>query len=322
MTTAAHELEQHLLGRKTVEKSSLESAILAYLSGTDPDTAAQTAGVSIDHLTRAADRYRAAGLATLAPTAGWAQINVEFTNYADAEDAFRKGLWPTLQSQSWWFVRKTPCWRLRFPSTHGMPDGLRAALEEMAEGGVLRRWDEAIYEPETAAFGGTDGIEAVHGLHRADAAGLFAYLDAAAAPTYDGPGRSVASLMVLSHLMRAAGLEWTEQGDVWARVESHRPPAPITADQAAALATNAREPLAADLTVLIENDPRFVGLSTWATGMQTAGSRLMELHRGGGLQTGLREVLARAVIFCWNRAGFTTEQQAVWAQAARLAIMG
>lgn len=320
MTTAAHELE-HPLGRKPVEKSLLESAILAYLGGGDLDTAARTAALSIDHLGRAADRYRAAGLATLTPTVGWAQVNVEFTNYAEAEGLFREGLWYTMQGQSWWFVRKTPCWRLRYPSTHGVPDGLRAALEEMTQGGWLRRWDETIYEPETATFGGPEGIEAVHELHCADAAGLFAYLDAAAASTYDGPGRSVASLMILSHLMRAAGLEWTEQGDVWACVESQRPPAPITAERVAALAANAREPLAADLAALIENDPRFTGLSTWAAGMQSAGNRLVGLHRDGRLQTGLREILARAVIFCWNRAGFTAEQQAVWARAARLAIL-
>lgn len=305
-----------------VERSVLEDAVLAYLSGTDLGTAARSAGVGRNDLSHAADRYRAAGAATLAVApVDWLQVNIEFTNYVEAENVFRTDLWPTIRAGSWWFVRKTPCWRLRYLPTDGAPDRLRTVLDNMTEDGVLRRWDQAIYEPEIAAFGGTDGIAAVHEFHAADAAGLLAYLDAAVNPGYDGPGRPVVSLMVLSHMMRAAGLEWAEQGDVWARVEAQRPEAPITGELANNLAVKAREPLSVDLESLVRSDPRFSSLSTWAAGLQAAGNRLAEVHLGGGLQIGLRSVLARAVTFCWNRAGFTAEQQAVWAQTARLAIL-
>ncbi|MBL0886903.1 thiopeptide-type bacteriocin biosynthesis protein [Myceligenerans indicum] len=325
MTT--HELTARSMAAAAGDLGSgnLENAVLAHLTGTDAITAARLAGTSAERLARAATRYRTAGRAALAPApSGWAQVNLKFTDYAAAETVFRAGLSPVMQ-EPWWFVRKAPCWRLRYrlpDESAAMPNDLHAALDAMIADGALGQWTQAPYEPETAAFGGREGLAAVHAIHVADAVGLFTYLDAAAADrACDGLGRSVASLMVLSHLMRAAGVEWNEQGDVWARVQAQRPPARATDEQIAKLAAKARTALAADLTHLIADEPRFSGLSTWATGMQNAGEQLAAVVREGRLQAGVRTVLARVVAFCWNRAGFTTDQQAVWARAARLAIL-
>lgn len=313
-------------GSENLGDEVLENAVLAHLTGTDAATAAGPAGMSGKRLARVADRYRTAGRAAIAPAPpGWVQANLTFTDYAAAETIFRDVLWPALQDRPWWFVRKKPCWRLRcrLPNdTPEFPEDLSAALDSLMDAGVLSQWNQSTYEPETAAFGGRHGLAAVHTIHAADASGLFTFLDAVAGSAYDGPDRRVASLMALSHLMRAAGLEWNEQGDVWARVQAQRPPAPVTDQQAVELAAKTRSVLAADLADLIDSEWRFASLSRWATGMQDAGEQLADVVRDGQLQTGIRTVLARAVVFCWNRAGFTTDQQAVWARAARLAILG
>lgn len=305
-----------------IKNETVESAVLAYLAGADVAVAARTAGLSTANLIRIADRYRAAGLSTLdTDPCGWGQIDIEFSDYATAEHTFHQELWPTLRQRQWWFVRKNPHWRLRYLDSDSpkMPDDLRDVLKAMVANGAVRRWREAIYEPETAAFGGSAGLTAVNTIHAADSAGLFSSLDSRDSKA---PGRPVASLMLLAHLMRAAGLEWSEQGDVWARVQAQRPEAPLADRDALELAGKAHRVLSTDLGALMRSDARFASLNAWAAGLHAAGSHLAGLVDDGELQTGLRTVLARTIVFCWNRAGFTTEQQAVWALAARRAILG
>jgi thiopeptide-type bacteriocin biosynthesis protein len=304
------------------KNEAVETAVLTYLAGGGAAVAARTAGMSTAELARVSDRYRAAGLSTLDPDpCGWAQIDVEFSDYAAAEHTFHQELWPALGQQQWWFVRKNPNWRLRYLQLGApeVPDDLRDVLNTMVAKGTLRRWWKAIYEPETAAFGGTAGLTAVNTIHTADSAGLFSSLDAR---DTEALSRPVASLMLLAHLMRAAGLEWSEQGDVWARVQVQRPEAPLTDQDASELAGKAHRVLSTDLGVLMGNDSRFASLNAWAAGLHAAGSHLAGLVDDGRLQTGLRTILARTIVFCWNRAGFTIEQQAVWAMAARRAILG
>lgn len=304
------------------KNEAVEPAVLTYLAGGDVAEAARTAGMSAACLTRAADRYRAAGLSTLDPdSCGWAQIDVEFSDYVAAEHTFHNELWPALRRQQWWFVRKEPRWRLRYlqASAPEMPADLRDVLNTMVANGALRRWRNAIYEPETAAFGGPVGLTGVSAIHAADSAGLFSSLDAR---DTEAPSRPVASLMLLAHLMRAAGLEWSEQGDVWALVQAQRPEATLRDWDASELVGKAHRVLSTDLGALMGNDSRFASLNAWAAGLHAAGSHLAGLVDNGTLQTGLRTILARTIVFCWNRAGFTIEQQAVWATAARRAILG
>ncbi|MEU4385845.1 thiopeptide-type bacteriocin biosynthesis protein [Promicromonospora sp. NPDC023805] len=307
------------------EHETTERAVLTYLFGEDLAVAARAADMSPAHLASIAERYRAAGRSTIdLDPQGWAQVDVEFGDYADAERAFRDELWPTLQTKRWWFVRKNPHWRLRYfdSGPTDFPDDLRSALDSMTARGTLQHWRPAVYEPETAAFGGPAGLQAVNDIHAADSTGLLTFLDARGTNDKIAPRLPVTSLMVLAHLMRSTGLEWEEQGDVWARVMEQRPEAPITDQRVGQLALKARSALTVDLTPLIRDDPSFAALSTWATVMHDAGRRLAAVAADGALQTGLRTVLARTVLFCWNRAGFTTDQQSVWSLAARRAVLG
>lgn len=56
--------------------------------------------------------------------------------------------------------------------------------------------------------------------------------------------------------------------------------------------------------------------------MESGGRALSTAARMCGLQLGLRGILARHILFHWNRMGFTTRQQAVWANAAREPALG
>lgn len=42
----------------------------------------------------------------------------------------------------------------------------------------------------------------------------------------------------------------------------------------------------------------------------------------GDLNLGVRGILARHILFHWNRMGFTTRQQAIWVRAAGETILG
>lgn len=84
----------------------------------------------------------------------------------------------------------------------------------MVEGGQLRRWYPGIDEPETAAFGGDTGVRAAPMLFAADSRHVFPLNNCPEA----SPGRRELSVLLATVMMRAAGLEWYGQGDVWDRV--------------------------------------------------------------------------------------------------------
>lgn len=63
-------------------------------------------------------------------------------------------------------------------------------------------------------------------------------------------------------------------------------------------------------------------LAKWITGLQHSGQAIADAGRTGRLSLGTRAILARHILFHWNRMGFTVQQQAIWARAARQAILG
>jgi hypothetical protein len=103
-------------------------------------------------------------------------------------------------------------------------------FDELTDTGTIERWWPTLYEPETAAFGGPTGMDAVHDLFCADSAGVLQYL------RQDSPGlgRRELSILLLSGLMRAAGLDTFECGDMFDRVARLRsaPPMPIRRESA------------------------------------------------------------------------------------------
>lgn len=113
--------------------------------------------------------------------------------------------------------------------------------------------------------------------------------------------------------MRTAGLDWNEQGDVWAKVAEQRnglqPPipdrqvwAPFTSDVRRLLLGTAR-------TDAIAGD--------WLTAFNEAGRTLRTLRETGGLTRGIRTVIALHIIFHLNRIGIPATTQATLAQARR-----
>lgn len=160
-------------------------------------------------------------------------------------------------------------------------------------------------------------MELTHALFHADSLGVLDYHRGTV------PLRPTeTSLLVVTALLRAAGLEWGEQGDVWARVAASRPTAADLRQARVAHAVPAlRRLLALDIDALIDDGP-LTPLRPWFTDVRTNGQDLGNAARAGRLQLGLRSVLARHVLFHWNRMGLPTARQAATARAAREAVLG
>ncbi|NGM15029.1 thiopeptide-type bacteriocin biosynthesis protein [Verrucosispora sioxanthis] len=207
---------------------------------------------------------------------------------------------------TWWFIRKGP-WRIRYLPTpaHTGP----APLVELLTEGCA--WSGDIYEPEIHTFGGPQAMDTAHTLFHHDSRHLLTYL-------HDQPtDRRERSLVLCTALMRAAGLDLNEQGDVWARLahrrtaEPHQRPAP-DADTWEAFTGKVRH--------LLLGTARTPG--DWQTGFEATGAALHRLRETGKLTRGVRAVIAEHVIFHWNRIGIPAATQATLAHAATDAIFG
>ena len=314
------------------EVLSAEAAVLAYLAGMPCEQAAQEHDLTARELKELIRRYTAAGRAALShPPSPWHQFNVEFSDASHSESTATAYLLPVLcraqsdKDATWWFLRKPPGWRLRIlPAASPTVDPveeLRTALQTAESAGLVQRWWCSAYEPETTAFGGECGMALAHELHAADSGGIARLLTEM--PFGDEePSRLLLSLLLMTHLHRAASLDLNERGDVWARVAAQRPAPELAAATAGALAAKARVVLTTDTTTLTAADGLLHRVADWATDIEEIGARLGAAARSGYLQRGLREVLALHVIFHWNRIGLGADQQAAWATATTDALLG
>ncbi|MER0445703.1 thiopeptide-type bacteriocin biosynthesis protein [Streptomyces sp. Edi4] len=306
-----------------------EDAVLAVLGGAAVEAAARATSIAPDHLAEAIERYRAAGRAALdAQPSGWHQVNIRFADYPTSERAFRAYLAPALRAGpvgTWWFVRKHPHWRLRyFPAPGTDPEKavthVTEALDSSVSWGVAVDWRPARYEPETVAFGGPAGMTLAHELFHTDSVGVLDYFRAAAQELPGRPDAKTTSLLTMSQLMRAARLEYGEQGDVWGKVEERRPLTDdVTAEQVSTMVEPMRRLLLADVHPL-DSGP-LAHVRDWAEGLERSGRALEEAADSGALSLGKRGILARHVLFHWNRMGFTVRQQSIWSRAAREAVL-
>lgn len=309
----------------------MEDAVLSILAGTPVKDAASRAQTFPARLADAVERYRAAGRAALAAQpADWHQVNIEFADYPTAERAFHTYLLPFLHTGpvgAWWFVRKYPCWRLRIqPGPNARIEDAVAHVTEVLNstlpGGVTKRWWPSSYEPETVAFGGPDGMTLAHNVFHADSIGVLDYHQHTTDNAGGLLGAKETSLLITTLFLRAAELEWGEQGDVWGQVEARRPlHEDIAPDQVSAMVGTMRRLLTLDATLALADGP-LTPLRTWVTGMERGGRALAKAAHAGNLQLRPRGVLARHILFHWNRMGFTVRQQAIWARAARETILG
>ncbi|WP_460399204.1 thiopeptide-type bacteriocin biosynthesis protein [Actinophytocola sediminis] len=276
-------------------------------------------------LADAVEIYRQAGLDALTRQAatGWWQVHIQFTDWSTAEQTAVDHLAPLLgRAEAWWFIRKHPCWRLRLRAGPTVLDDLRAALDELAANRRIARWWPGIYEAETAAFGGGPAMDIAHDLFCVDSQAILDVLR-------DGEpvlGRRELSLLLCGALLRAAGLEWYEQGDVWHRVAQERPsPGDVPRSSLTSMADDLKRLLLADTTPdgpLLGATGPLAAVAGWTAAFADAGARLGAAAGGGTLSRGLRDVLSYHVIFHWNRLGLPVRTQSVLALAARTLILG
>jgi thiopeptide-type bacteriocin biosynthesis protein len=266
---------------------------------------------------------------THADATHWQQINIRFTSGpAAAEHHAIAALGPALTAAednglitAWFFIRK-PHWRIRYLPASAGPAGkaarfLHDTITALHTAGHAQSWTQGIYEPETRAFGGPDGMTIAHRLFHADSRSILTYLADA-----DGPGcparRRELSLLLCTALMTAAGQDRFERGDVWAKVSDLRTarttagPAQwetFTTAVARVIAVDTRPGTTLRNRILQPIDP-------WLTSFEAAGRELRTLTDDGRIQRGLRAVLAHHVIFHWNRIGIPGPAQANLARAA------
>ncbi|MEX5637035.1 thiopeptide-type bacteriocin biosynthesis protein [Parafrankia sp. FMc2] len=246
-------------------------------------------------------------------TTPWAQVNIAWPSPArhqrehQAVDHLSRVL-PTAEAHglitAWFFIRKGP-WRIRYQvAGNADVDSLRLLLTD----GVS--WTSDIYEPEVHAFGGPGSMHAAHTLFHHDSHHLLTYLH------HDPTDRREHSLVLCTALMRAAGLDINEQGDVWARIAKQRPDLadPPPAPQAWASITGSVRHL------LLGNARADLISREWLTAFEETGRTLRALREDGTLTRGIRAVIALHVIFHWNRLGLTATTQATLARAAQNAV--
>lgn len=314
-----------------------EQAVLAVLTGSPLTDVAVWARTSPVFLAEALERYRRAGRSALTPgrdPSDWHQVDIEFAHYPTAERAFLTYLLPALEQATelgtigaWWFERRYPCWRLRVAPGRGataehLPEDLVVALHSAVSWGVVKRWWSAPYEPETTAFGGPEGLEIAHALFQADSVGALDCLHRTRAAGSGLPDAPTTSLLLIGQFLRAAGQEWSEQGDVWARVETARPlPEYVPAEQVDATAGTLCELLAADADMAAGGTDGLAPYARWADGLRRGGEALAHAGNTGRLSAGTRGILARHIVVHWNRMGFSRDQQALWARAAKQTIL-
>ncbi|TXK41482.1 methyltransferase, FxLD system [Nonomuraea sp. C10] len=263
-------------------------------------------------------------------TSPWRQVNMTSDDWRAAESIAASHLRPLLAEAeqhrvitSWWYTRKGPQWLIRCMPAPGKDDEAAALLREamggLRERGDIAQWVWGMYEPEIHPFGGVEAMNVAHDLFHADSRNILHYLHQLDDRLLDRDHRRELGLMLASTLLRGAGLDWYEQGDVWDKVAAHRPaalpasfPNQVTDVELAAVRTlitargsSPSSPLAA--------------APDWTGAFHETGVRLAALAKSGRLTRGLRSVLAHHVLFAWNRVGISARHQAFFsATAARV----
>jgi protein-L-isoaspartate(D-aspartate) O-methyltransferase len=250
----------------------------------------------------------------------WHQYNVVFASHEKAEQIAARHLLPALSATQadesldlWWYIRKQPAWRFRYLAQPGSDIG--PVLDQFIDQKNITSWTAGIYEPETTAFGGDDAMRAAHELFHHDSRHILAR---ATQPTGDVLGRRENMVLMCTAMLRAAGLDWYEQADVWHKVAALRAGAgSLPAWRAAQLVPAIHRLLNAGTHI-----PGTGPGNEWVRAFEQAGQTLAALAAAGTLRRGLRAVLAHHVIFHANRAGISVRDQAILAALAADTMFG
>ncbi|MBM9624633.1 methyltransferase, FxLD system [Streptomyces zhihengii] len=255
------------------------------------------------------------------PADHWQQHQITFPDRQTARAAITDRLASVLheaeatrQLSGWWFMNKQP-WPLRYLADQPAP-AVTALLDDLVADGVASSWTTGIYEPEMHAFGGWPAMATAHDLFHEDSRHLLAY--------QIGPGhldRPEMAVLLLSSMMRAANLDWFEQGDVWSKAAALRPGTP-TPDLSESLLPSMRKLMAIEARSLCRAGGPLDGHTQWIAAFERAGMTLAHLAAQGELTRGLRTVITHHVIFHANRAGLPAADQHTLFHIAREAVMG
>lgn len=179
-------------------------------------------------------------------------------------------------------------WPLRYLADKPSP-AIESLLSDLIGDGVAVSCLPCVYEPETDAFGGPEAMDAAHELFHSDSRHLLTYQ-----PSLMHLGRRETAVLLASAMMRGSGLDWFEQGDVWAKVAALRPAAnPPQPERAAELAPAMRKLMTADAHSLCRPGGPLHAHEEWVTAFERAGATLADLAARGALTRGLRAVIAR-----------------------------
>ncbi|WP_052397826.1 thiopeptide-type bacteriocin biosynthesis protein [Streptomyces sp. NRRL F-5123] len=155
-------------------------------------------------------------------------------------------------------------------------------LEKLVADGQIRSWTGGIYEPETHAFGGPEGMGVAHELFCTDSRDAL--------PQIGVPGGRERSILLLSAMFRSAGQDPFETGDVWAQLGALRPPPiPPTGATLKRAVTSMRHLMTADAA---RRQAPETGWTERVAAFERAGRQLKQLASDGLLTRGLRAVLA------------------------------
>ncbi|GHC77027.1 methyltransferase, FxLD system [Streptomyces flavofungini] len=260
--------------------------------------------------------------------AEWPQRVIQFTDWDRSEITAVEHLLPLLATHGaelsqWSFLRKSPSWRVRFrPAGPEAAKRLDMALDELVAAGVLASWTRGIYEPEEAAFGGPSAMEIAHVLFHHDSGHLLHQLAREQALGSPGLGRRELGILLLSVMMRAAGLDWYEQGDVWARIAAERPGDGVRHPQQHMVAVHRLMTVDVSLTSSGVTQSRLASVGDWIATFERFGQQLADLSRQGLLDRGMRAVIAHHGIFHWNRLGLPAGDQHTLSTLAKEVVMG
>ncbi|MFF0577058.1 thiopeptide-type bacteriocin biosynthesis protein [Streptosporangium saharense] len=243
----------------------------------------------------------------------WQQANVTFADPHNAERLGVTRIAPTLCDaerdgliSSWWFIRKQR-WRIRYRATNQTSAEVMAMLTTPGPWS----WTNSIYEAETYAFGGPEAMEVAHALFHADSKHVLA-------DTHDRNDRKELSILLLTAMMRAAGLDWFEQGDVWARITERRSAPSLPGPSSRVALTDAtRRLLSADTRPLRDDGGSLAYAEDWFKAFEDAGNALAALNDRGHLTRGLRDLIAHHALFTWNRHGLAIPTQVSIARGAK-----
>ncbi|TDB77585.1 hypothetical protein E1264_37420 [Actinomadura sp. KC216] len=317
----------------------IDNSVAAVLAGVPLNHAAARGGLPPADLAHAVQTYRTAGRAALhARITGrsWLQTNIQFTAWDTAERIAATHLAPHLNAlneenlvTAWWFIRKAPCWRMRILPTPAAVIDVKTSfgtvLDRLLAEGAIERWSEAIYEPESAAFGGASAIEFAHNLFHADSRSILDQVLRSTTPGQSALGRRELSILLCSALLHGARQDWYEQGDIWHRITHLRPlAADIPLHRLREMACHLRVLMTAQTpttNVLFAPDQPLAAIVPWITAFDHAGRALAESADQGCLERGLRDVLAHHMIFHWNRLGLSARTQSILARAARDTVL-